>query len=71
MAKWLASIGCARIKVRSDAEQAIEHKKKAVKDPCTADLIVQSAPVKSDASQEYVEKAVRLIENQYKATDSL
>ena len=34
---------------------------------CTADMIVQRAPVKSHASQGHVEPAVRLVENQYRA----
>ena len=33
---------------------------------CTADLIVQRAPVKSHASQGLVARAVRLVENQYR-----
>ena len=32
-----------------------------------ADMIVQRAPVKSHASQRNVERAVRLVENQYRA----
>ena len=40
MAKWLESIGDARMKVQSDAEHSIEHLLKAVKTICTADLIV-------------------------------
>ena len=34
---------------------------------CTADMIVQRAPVKSHQSQGHVERAVRLVENQYRA----
>ena len=41
--------------------------KKAVKSICTVDLIVHWAPVKSHQSQGHVERAVRLIENQYRA----
>ena len=67
MAKWLESTGYARMKVQSDAEQSIEHLLKAVKSICTADLIVQRAPVKSHQSQGHVERAVRLVENQYRA----
>ena len=67
MAKWLESTGYARMKVQSDAEQAIEHLLKAVKSICTADLIVQRAPVKSHQSQGHVERAERLVENQYRA----
>ena len=48
LAKWLESTGYARMRVQSDAEQSIEHLLKAVKSICTADLIVQRAPVKSD-----------------------
>ena len=55
MAKWLESIGYARMKVQSDAEQSIEHLLKAVKSICTADLIVQRAPVKSHQSEGHVE----------------
>ena len=55
------------MKVRSDAEQSIEHFLKAVKSICTADLIVQRAPVKSHQSQAHVDRAVRLVENQYRA----
>ena len=55
------------MKVQSDAEQSIEHLLKAVKSICTADLIVQRAPVKSHQSQGHVERAVRLVENQYRA----
>ena len=57
MAKWL----------ESDVEQSIEHWLKAVKSICTADLIVQRALVKSHPSQGHVERAVRLVENQYRA----
>ena len=64
MAKWLESTGNARMKVQSDAEQSIEHLLKAVKSICTADLIVQR---QSHQSQGHVERAVRLVENQYKA----
>ena len=66
-AKWLEATGYARMKVQSDAEQSIEHLLKAVKSICTADLIVQRAPVKSHQSQGHVERAVRLVENQYRA----
>ena len=45
MAKWLEATGYARMKVQSDAEQSIEHLLKAVKSICTADLIVQRAPI--------------------------
>ena len=55
------------MKVQSDAEQSIEHLLKAVKSICTADLIVQRAPVKSHQSQGHVGRAVRLVENQYRA----
>ena len=67
MAKWLESTSYARMKVQSDAEQSIEHLLKAVKSICTADLIVQRAPVKSHQSQGHVERAVRVVENQYRA----
>ena len=67
MAKWLACTGYARMKVQSDAEQSIEHLLKAVKSICMADLIVQRAPVKSHQSQGHVERALRLVENQYRA----
>ena len=70
MAKWLErleSTGYACMKVHSDAAQAVEHLLKAVNGLCTADLIVQTAPVKSQASQRHVERAVRLVENQYSA----
>ena len=67
MAKWLESNGYARMNVQSGAEQSIEHLLKAVKSICTADLIVQKAPVKSHPSQGHVERAVRLVENQYRA----
>ena len=67
MAKWLESTGYARMKVQSDAEQSIEQLLKAVKSICTADLIVQRAPVQSHQSQDHVERAVRLVENQYRA----
>ena len=40
---------------------------KAVKSICTANLTVQRAPVKSHASQGRVERAVRLVESQYRA----
>ena len=40
---------------------------KAVTSICTADLIVQRAPVKSHRSQGHVERAVRLVDNQYRA----
>ena len=40
---------------------------KAVKSICTADLMVQRAPVKSHESQGHVERAIRLVENQYRA----
>ena len=56
MAKWLESTGYARLKVQSDAEQSIEHLLKAVKSICTADLIVQKAPVKSHRSQGPVDR---------------
>ena len=56
MAEWLESTGYARMKVQSDAEQSIEHLLKAVKSICTADLIVQRAPVKSHQSQGHVEE---------------
>ena len=52
MAKWLEATGYARMKVQSDAGHSIEHLLKAVKSICTADLIVQRAPVKSHQSQE-------------------
>ena len=55
MAKWLESTGYARMNVQYDAEQAIEHLLKVVKSICTADLIVQRAPVKSHQSQGHVE----------------
>ena len=55
------------MKVQSDAEQSIEHLLKAIKSICTTDLIVQRAPVKSHQSQSHVERAVRLVENQYRA----
>ena len=48
-------------------EQSIEHLLKAVKSICTADLIVEKAPVKSHRSQAHVERAVRLVENRYRA----
>ena len=67
VAKWLESTGYARMKVQSDAKQSIEHLLKAVKSICTADLIVQRVPVKSHQSQGNVERAVRLVENQYRA----
>ena len=67
MAEWLESTGYARMKVQSDAEQSIEHLLKAVKSICAADLIVQRAPVKSHHSQGHVERAVRLVENQYRS----
>ena len=67
MAKWLEATGYARMKVQFDAEQSIEHLLFAVKSICTADLIVQRAPVKSHQSQGHVERAVRLVENQYRA----
>ena len=67
MAKWLETTGYTRMKVQSDAEQSIEHLLKAVKSICTTDLIVQRALVKSHASQGHVERAVRLVENQYRA----
>ena len=67
MAEWLESTGYARMKVQSDAEQSIEHLVKAVKSICTADLIVQKAPVKSHQSQGHVERAARLAENQSRA----
>ena len=67
MAKWLESTGYTRMKVQSDAEQSIEHLLKAVKSICTADLFVQRAPVKSHQSQGHVERAVRLVANQYRA----
>ena len=60
-------IHAALMKVQSDAEQSIEHLLKAVKSICTADLIVQRAPVKSRQSQGHVERGVRLVENQYRA----
>ena len=53
--------------MQSDAEQSIEHLLKAVNSMCTADLIAQRALVKSHASQGHVERAVRLVENQYRA----
>ena len=55
------------MKVRSDAEQSIEQSLKAVMSICTADLIAQRALVKSHVSQRHVERAVRLVENQYRA----
>ena len=64
MAKWLESTGYARMKAKSDAEQSLEHLLKAVKSVCTADLILQRAPVKSHQSQGHDERAVRLVENQ-------
>ena len=67
MAEWLEATGWARMKVQSDAEQSIEHLLKAVKSICTADLIMQRAPVKSHQSQGHVERAVRMVENQYRA----
>ena len=67
MDKWLDSIGHARIKVQCGAERAIERLLKAVKSMCTAGITVQRAPVKSHASQGHVERAVRLVENQYRA----
>ena len=67
MAKWLESTGYAQMKVQSDAEQSIEHLLKAVKSMCTADMIVQRVPVKSHASQGHIERAARLVENQYRA----
>ena len=67
MATWLVATGYTRVKVQSDAEQSIELLPKAVKSICTADLIVQRAPVKSHQSQGHVERAVRLVENQYRA----
>ena len=67
MAKLLESTGYARMKVQSDAEQSIQHLLQAVKSICTADLIVQRAPVKSHQSQGHVERAIRLVENQYRA----
>ena len=67
MAKCVELTGYARMKVRSDAEQSIEHLLKAAKSLCTADLIAQRAPVKGQASQGHVERAVRLVENQYSA----
>ena len=54
-------------KVQTDAEQSIEHLLKAVRSICTADLIVQRARVKSHASLGHVERAVRLVQNQYRA----
>ena len=56
--KWLESTDYARMKVRSDAEQATEHLLKGVKGVRTADLIVQRAPVKSHACQGHVDQAV-------------
>ena len=67
MAKWLDSVGCARVKVQYDEEQAIEHLLKAVRSMCASDMIVQRAPVKNHASQFHVERAARLVENQYRA----
>ena len=67
MAKWLEATGYARTKVQSDAEQSTEHLLKAVKLICTADLIVQRAPFKSHQSHGHVERAVRFVENQYRA----
>ena len=67
MAKWLESTGYARMKVQTDAELSIEHLLKVVKSICTADLNVQRARVKSHQSQGHVERAVRLVENQYRA----
>ena len=67
MAKWLDSTGYAQMKVQSDAEQSIEHLLKTVKSICTADLIVQRAPVKRCASHGHVERAERLVENQCRA----
>ena len=64
---WLDSIGYSRMKVQSDGEQAIEHLLSAVKSMCTADMIVQRAPVKSHTSQGRVQRAVRLVDNQYRA----
>ena len=66
-AKWLELTGNARMKVQSDAEQSIEHLLKAIKSICTADLIVRRAPIKSHQSQGHVERAVRLVESQYRA----
>ena len=66
MDKWSDSIGYARMKVQCDAERAIEHLLKAVKSMCTAGMFVQRAPVKRHASQGHVERAMRLVENQYR-----
>ena len=52
---------------RNDAEQVIEHLLKAVGSMPAADMIVRRAPVKCDASQGHVERAVRLVENPYRA----
>ena len=49
---WLS--GWKPLVVQSHAEQSIEHLLKAVKSICTADLIVQRAPVKSHQSQGHV-----------------
>ena len=67
MTEWLETTSYARMKVQSDAEQSVEHLLKAVKSTCTADLIVQRAPAKSHASQGHGERAVRLVENRYRA----
>ena len=58
MAKWLEFTGYERMKVQSYAEQSIEQFN-AVTSICTADLIVQRAPVKSHASKGHVERAPR------------
>ena len=55
----LQNTGYARMKVKSDAVQSIEHLLKAVKSICTAGLIVQRAPVMSHAPQGHVDRAVR------------
>ena len=65
--KVVGSIGYARMTEQSDTEHVIEHLLEAVNGLCAADLIVQKAPVKSHASPGHAERAVRLVENQYRA----
>ena len=69
---FLVPLQNARMKVQSDAEQSIEHLlKKLWESIWTADLIVQRSFVKSHASQAHVERAIRLVENQYRVTRCL
>ena len=49
------------------SELAIGHLLRAVRGLCAADVVVQLAPIKSRASPGHVERAVKLVENQYRA----